>query len=107
MKPEDTYNGYANYETWAVVLWLECEDSSYWYWREAAREEKEGAPECQQVKEYLWTIERAARYRLAERLKEEVTDAAPELPPSLYSDLLGAAFDSVNWHEVAEAFLED
>jgi hypothetical protein len=28
-----TYNGYSNYETWAVQLWIDNSESSSAYWR--------------------------------------------------------------------------
>lgn len=107
MERDEKYNGYANYETWAVALWLDNEEGTSRYWREAAREEKREAPKCWQVRENVWQAERAATYRLADRIKEEVTEEAPELGPCLYSDLLNAALSSVEWQEVAEVFLED
>ena len=69
MKSE-TYNGYSNYETWAVALWLGNEESSYRYWRATAREEQRRAPGCRQVREDVWPADKAAKYRLADRLKE-------------------------------------
>src|SRR5262245_60300287 len=102
-----TYNGYANYETWAVCLWLENDESSYRYWKEAAGEAKAEAAECWQVKEKIWPADKAPLFLLADRLKDEVTDGLPDLPPSLYSDLLNAALCEVDWPEVAEAFLEE
>jgi hypothetical protein len=106
MKISDTYNGYANYETWAVALWLGNEEGTYRYWREAAAEAKEEAPRCWQVRERIWPADRAAVFRLAGRIKEDLTEAAPEIE-GLYADLLHAALSEVDWHEVAETFLED
>jgi len=107
MERSETYNGYANYETWAVALWLGNDFGSYGYWRRAAIEEKQEAPNCWQVRERVWPADRAATFRLAARIEEDVTEGAPELPPSLYSDLLTSALGSVDWHQVAETFLED
>jgi hypothetical protein len=106
MEAKERYNGYANYETWAVTLWLSNEEPTYRYWREAALEARAEAAECWQVKEQVWNEDRAPVFLLAGRLKEEVTDDAPELGCSLYSDLLNSALLEVHWHEVAETFLE-
>lgn len=104
---EKNCNGYKNYETWAVSLWLNNDEPSYRYWRKAAKEERRQAVVCSQVREGIWAADRAAVYRLSDRIKEEVIEAAPELRSCVYADLMGAAFDSVDWHEVAESFLEE
>lgn len=33
---EKRYNGWANYETWCVHLWLSNDEPTYRYWREEA-----------------------------------------------------------------------
>lgn len=89
-----TYNGWTNYETWCVHLWLSNEEGSYRYWREeAGRHLKEDRED--------------ARFSLARRLKSELEEASPLEEASLFSDLLNAALSEVDWHEVADAFLED
>lgn len=103
----ETYNGYRNYETWNVALWLGNDEGTSRYWREAAAEERREAATCVQVREGIWSEEEAPKYRLSERLKQEVEEGTPELEPSLYSDLLWAALSEVDWHEVAETFLEE
>ncbi len=30
---EDRYNGWTNYETWAVSLWIDNDHATYAYWR--------------------------------------------------------------------------
>lgn len=107
MTTENTYNGYTNYETWAVALWLTNEEGTYRYWREVAKEERREAVESWQVKESVWPAKDAPRFRLAQRMREEVAEGAPEIGPSLYSDLLNAALSEVNWDEVADGFLEE
>ena len=32
------YNGWTNYETWAVKLWIDNDEGTYTYWRERTRE---------------------------------------------------------------------
>jgi len=81
------HNGHANYETWAVGLWL---SNDYDTDREIAR------------------MTRAARSegQLAQQLKELVEDAAPDIGASLYTDLLQAALSGVDWYELAEGYIE-
>ena len=104
---EKTYNGWTNYETWAVALWIDNEQSSYHYWRDEARRHRKDAPASQQVQNETWNAEQAARFNLADQLKEEFNDAAPLAEPNVYSDLLGAALSEVNWSEIAEHMLAD
>jgi hypothetical protein len=107
MNEKDTYNGFANYETWTVALWLGNDFATYGYWQRAAIKEKEEAPQCWQVNEGIWPADKAALFRLADRIKEDVTEDVPELDSGLYSDLLHAALSEVDWHQVAEIFMED
>jgi hypothetical protein len=103
----EKYNGYRNYETWAVALWLSNDEASDRYWREAARSAKRASLNCGPVREGVWSAERAPCYLLSEQLEEEVTGGTPELGPNLFSDLLDAALAEVDWREVANAFLEE
>jgi hypothetical protein len=89
----EKYNGWKNYETWNVKLWIDNEESTANYARELAR----GARECN---------DNPAR-ALAGTLEELVTDNAPDIPASTYADLLGYALKSVDWYEIAEAYLSD
>jgi hypothetical protein len=44
---------------------------------------------------------------LASRLKEELEEGNPlGEQATLYADMLGAALSDVNWHEIAEHYLE-
>lgn len=95
------FNGWENYETWAVNLWLSNDQSTYEYWREKAREawqEAQATVKGNRAEE--------ARCILAQWLKDETDDNNPCSQVSLYTDLLNAALSEVNWYEVAEDFLE-
>ena len=98
------YNGYANYETWAVSLWLGNEQSSQEYWLSVAADQMRRARMF--PVDYM-TVSQDARTQLADGLKDELTEAAPDLGASMYADLLGAALESVDWLEIADNLLAD
>jgi hypothetical protein len=94
-----TYNGWANYETWNVKLWI---DALRAYWHEQARTCWSGAA----ANEYTTKSQRAL-YDLADRLKTEITAAAPDLGESLFGDMLLAALGKVHWDEIADSLLSE
>ncbi len=96
-----SYNGWLNYETWAVNLWLTNEQGTYQYWREVAREVWQDAEDIN-----LLPREQVAWNRLAERLKDEITEHNPCPQACLYADLLDAALSEVDWYGLSESFLE-
>ena len=85
-----SYNGWTNYETWNVKLWLDNEQGSCYAMEELAAEYRE---------EDSW--------KLGDAIQAWCEEFYPELEPSMFSDLLRSAFDEVNWREIAEAYLED
>ena len=101
------YNGWSNYETWCVHLWMTNEEGTYRYWREEASRCRKEARSCPNVRDGIWTVEIAERAELAEQMRDEVVDASPIEGASLFSDLMNAALSEVDWREVAEAFLEE
>jgi len=104
---ERGHNGWTNYETWAVGLWLDNEQAIYLYWREQAARHREEGPKAPQVRDGIWTADEAARFNLADQVKEEVTDASPLSEASLYADLLGAALSEVDWLEIVDNWLSE
>lgn len=89
-----TYNGYTNYQTWNIVLWVRNDEGNY------------------------DTIIDALKYITQEH--EDITEQADALqefigtelmftsdPVGIAADLLQNAVSYINWYEVLEALLED
>lgn len=98
----DKYNGWTNYETWNVALWLGNEQSSERHWSYAAEEAWEEAKAS-----LAFSREQQASLDLSERLKDEIEESMPDLGASMFADLLGAAMSEVNWYEIAEHYIAD
>lgn len=98
-KEDKTYNGWTNYETWNVALWLDNDQGSQEHWHGMAKMYLR----LSTADSYM-TQDEQATGRLAVALKEEVQDgdSKPDLGASMYSDLLNAALSEVNFYEIAE-----
>jgi hypothetical protein len=105
MSNDKGYNGWSNYETWAVKLWIDNEEGSYRYWQEAAQAAWEDRDRPSRPS-YL-TEEENAVADLGARLEEEIKESAPNLGASMFADLLSAAISEVDWQEIAAAMIED
>lgn len=101
---EKGYQGWANYETWATMLWINNEQPVYNYWHERAREI------MQEVKKHkkheYWTVDEEIKFTLADELKDEINDNMPSVK-GVYADLLQSAIDNIDYDEIAEAILRD
>ena len=103
MAREDTYEGWANRETWAVNLWLANDKPLYddvRHLAQVARESTDGGPE------------RDAVYDLEARIREYVEEFVLGDDPmgtlgGIRTDLLTGALGKVDYREIAEAWLED
>ena len=102
-----TYNGWTNYETWAVALWLDNEEPSYRLTRDLTQTVWREAPQSQAVREWGWSRVEAAEHRLAELLREFIEGHNPTPPTTLFADLMWAALGEVNWQELASHYLAD
>lgn len=101
MEKDQTYNGWTNYETWNVKLWIDNEEGDYRFWKERAEETYATAKEDQTFSQ----LERAA-LTLADELKDQFEENTPTVT-GCYADLLNAALSEVNWYEIAKSLLED
>lgn len=106
------YNGWKNFETWNMVLWLDSGRGSHEYWQERAEACWDQAQHASQVASGIWTREEAARFLLADELKESHEEAMAEVlgaakaDCSVWADLLSSALGEVAWDDVAEDMLE-
>lgn len=90
-RDEKGYNGWKNYETWAVNLWLTNDQGSQEMIDEmTARAAKSKSP----------------KNELADALKSTIQEDTPELP-GMYADLLGAAISEIDFWELSETYLKD
>jgi len=89
---DEGYNGWKNYPTWAVHLWLDNDQGSQDWW----------------LGESIDALENAEhpRYEIADALKNHVREECESDDASMASDLLGYALDCVDWYEIADAYLE-
>jgi len=105
---EGGYQGWKNYESWAVALWFDNEQSSQQMVQEWAQEAFAAAPGDDSVSKGYLTVMEMTKIGLADRIKSYVEENNPLADEStMYSDLLGAAISEVDWQEVAEHYMED
>lgn len=84
-----TYNGWTNRETWLGNLWLNNDEGFYNLFCRAIRENNT-------VHETAQYIEEELRYQL----QCEIDTA------SIWQDLLGTAFDRIDWEEIVTKNVE-
>ncbi len=100
------YNGWKNYETWSVALWIDNDEGTHNERLEMAKRAREQAEE--NPPSYASTVEERVRILYVDALKEWVeSELCPELPASLASDLLGAALSEVDYYEIAGSWLSE
>ena len=80
-----SYNGWPNYETWNVSLWINNEPSTYY--------------------ELCATLESDDNdYTAGKTIRNMVEDMNPLADDaSMFSDLISAALNEVDWEEIARA----
>jgi hypothetical protein len=84
----EKYNGWTNYETWLVALWLDNDEGSYNEMHYMARHSKDV-------------------YSLMEQIKEMIEELNPlKDQANLFSDLLNGAISECNFYEIAEHYYE-
>lgn len=103
MATHKEYNGWYNYETWLLKLWIDNEEGSSRYWDEVAQETYDEAEA-----ERSFTREERAALTLSDRLKSEFEEANPLADQaSFWCDMINAALSEVNWYEIATHYIDD
>jgi hypothetical protein len=96
-----TYQGWANYETFATSLWINNDQGPH----ELARQLTKVAWKASESGGNEFVKDRA-RTLLCDILKGWVEETMiPDLRGTLAGDLLNAAFSEIDWHELADSFL--
>jgi hypothetical protein len=104
------YNGWHNYETWCVNLWMSNDAGSDEFYRELAQQAwNDSEPETRNDGSALFTRDEIAIRTLADRLKDNHEEQQAELTGimGIFADLLTTALGEVDWHEIAEHYISD
>lgn len=103
----EKYNGWTNYETWCVNLWMDNDLPQQRYWADEAHTAYRNAHA-----DATFTREERAAFLLSDRIKAEYETAASDMLETAnfsvgpFADLLRAALSEVNWHEIAKHWIE-
>ena len=93
MTENTTYNGWKNYETWATSLWIGNEQGIYNNVFETCNNEN---------------FDLVDKVQYVKSLMEHLIYDIEELPKfGLVHDLLGHAFQNVDWIEIVEGVIDD
>ena len=94
------YNGWYNWETWCVNLWMDNDQGSHEMWREVARE----SIEADEGTNWFYFEDRLKDY--LDYLQEDLRNGIfPDC--GLVHDLLGGAISEVNTREIAMHWVAD
>ncbi len=85
-KNAEDYQGWKNYETWAVALHIDNDQG----WTDMVLEDIANMTDQSDISAYL---------------KQMIEDGSPLDEPTLYTDLLNGAIEMVDWYELAEHYM--
>jgi hypothetical protein len=96
------YNGWVNYETWAVNLWLTNEPHSYERLMSIIQNPDTLGERSEALREWV----RPDQGNTWDNDGEGMTSLMA-IPVGMYVDLLAAAFDMVHWKDIVRANQEE
>ena len=98
------YNGWKNYETWVVKLWID--NDGYAGGAAAVQEEAERLAD-ENSDDRPYAVHTLAQF-IAEAIGADIDNSDDKaLTQGLWADLLGRSLSAVDWDEIAEAYLEE
>ena len=92
------YNGWYNWETWCVNLWMDNDQGSHEMWREIARE----SIDADEGTNWFYFEDRLKDY--LDMIQEDLHNGVAS---GLVHDLLGGAISEVNTREIAMSWIEN
>jgi len=103
------YNGWKNYETWNVQLWLDNDSMTNEIQSEWLNDAKEYVKENpSELMNGIFTVDDVVKRILADRIKEFVEENNPLNDTStMFADLLNSALSNVDYYEIAENIMSD
>jgi hypothetical protein len=93
------YNGWSNYETWCVNLWLTNDEWTDHELSRLMREFRKDEGDDDDENDV-----NGASKAIKDFVEENML---PDLGATMAADMLGAAMSEVNWYEIAENHMED
>ena len=97
IKEQKQYNGWTNYETWVFKLWLDNDqnlyDSVYSYIKNGIKNK--------------WMVSIAVLHLKDVAYEMTINQYNSDYEGSFKNDLLGHALNKINYHEIAQAIIED
>lgn len=94
-----TFNGWSSRATWAVNLWITNDQDSYFRWRNRVNALLRESPTQNRIHSVL--------ARLAEEIRDVTEDECAIKKGGLAADLMNGALAEVDWHEIAQTFLDE
>jgi hypothetical protein len=96
-----SYNGWSNYETWCVNLWIENDQGMYSFAQDQAAEAWEAAAD-----ESTTDRKVVATRQVADALKDTFENDMPNVS-GVWADLINAAMGEVDWDEIAQPYVDE